>query len=359
MTGSRTSDTTGETAEEFADRIAATMDAAALAMLLSIGHQVGLLETLGDLPPATSTEIADAAGLNERYVREWLGGMAAADVVEYHPDTGRYRLPAHRAEVLTNAGGARNLAPATQYIPLLAEVEQKVIGCVRDGGGLSYADYPRFHTVMAQRSGEMYDRALVDEVIPLVDGLPERLRARAVVADFGCGSGHAINLMARAFPASTFTGVDFSAAATATGAAEAARLGLTNVGFVEHDLAEFDARDVYDLITAFDTIHDQARPEKVLANIHRALRPGGVLLMMDVKASSRLEDNIGRPLSTYRYTVSLMHCMSVSLGLDGAGLGTMWGHQRATAMLADAGFTDVTIAETAADPLSNFYIARR
>ena len=113
--------------------------------------------------------------------------------------------------------------------------------------------------------------------------------------------------------------------------------------------------DAYDVITAFDAIHDQAQPARVLANIYRALRPGGIFLMVDIKASSRLEDNIGVPLAPYLYTVSTMHCMSVSLGLDGAGLGTVWGRQLATSMLADAGFTEVAVSEIESDPLNYYY----
>ena len=131
-----------------------------------------------------------------------------------------------------------------------------------------------------------------------------------------------INVMAQAFPASRFTGIDFSDEGLAVGRAEAHRLGLTNATFVAKDVAALDASETYDVITVFDAIHDQAQPAKVLENIYRALRPGGVLLMVDIKASTRLEENIGVPLATYLYTVSTMHCMSVSLGLDGAGLGT-------------------------------------
>ena len=155
----------------------------------------------------------------------------------------------------------------------------------------------------------------------MAGGLPDRLLAGAEVADFGCGSGHAINVMAQAFPASRFTGVDFSDEGLAVGRAEAAGLSLANASFIARDVAQFDTVDAYDVITAFDAIHDQAHPAQVLANIYRALRPGGVFLMVDIKASSKLEDNIGVPFASYLYAVSTMHCMSVSLGLDGDGLG--------------------------------------
>lgn len=348
-----------ETTEEFTERITAAIDGASLTLLLSIGHQTGLLDTMAGQAPATSEQIAAAAGLNERYVREWLAGMTTGRVVDYDPGTATYSLPPQRAKVLTREAGPDNLALVTLLVPVLAEVEQKIIGCFRAGGGLPYSEFPRFHALMAEQSGVVYDTALVDVVLPLVDGLVERLRSGADVADFGCGSGHAINVMAQAFPASRFTGIDFSEQAIATGIAEAAERGLTNAGFESHNLADLDKADAYDVITVFDAIHDQAQPARVLENIYRALRPGGVLLMADIKASSRLEENVGVPMSTYLYTTSLMHCMTVSLALDGAGLGTAWGTQLAVSMLGDAGFSDVSVAEIESDPINNYYIARK
>jgi 2-polyprenyl-3-methyl-5-hydroxy-6-metoxy-1,4-benzoquinol methylase len=348
-----------ESTEEFTERITAAIDGASLTLLLSIGHQTGLLDTMAGLAPATSTQIAEAAGLNERYVREWLAGMTTGRVVDYDPDAATYSLPAQRAAVLTRAAGPDNLALVTLLVPVLAEVEQKIIGCFRAGGGLPYSEFPRFHALMAEQSGVVYDTALVDLVLPLVDGLVQRLQSGADVADFGCGSGHAINVMAQAFPASRFTGIDFSEQAIATGVREAAERGLSNAAFESHNLAELDKAEAYDVITVFDAIHDQAQPAQVLRNIYRALRPGGVLLMADIKASSRLEENIGVPMSTYLYTTSLMHCMTVSLALDGAGLGTAWGTQLAVSMLGDAGFDDVRVAEIESDPINNYYIARK
>jgi 2-polyprenyl-3-methyl-5-hydroxy-6-metoxy-1,4-benzoquinol methylase len=348
-----------DTTEEFAAKIAASIDSASQAILLSIGHQTRLFDTLADLPPATSSQIADAAGLDERYVREWLGGVVSGQIVDYDPATQTYSLPNHRAAVLTHAAGPDNLARVAQFIPLLGEVEQKIIGCFHNGGGLPYSDYPRFHTLMAEMSGQVFDAALIDVILPMAEGLTEQLRAGADVADIGTGSGHAINVMASAFPASRFTGIDFSDEGLGVGRAEAKRLGLTNATFVAKDVAALDSAQTYDVITVFDAIHDQAQPARVLENIYDALRPGGTLLMVDIKASSRLEDNVGVPLASYLYTVSTMHCMSVSLGLDGAGLGTCWGHQLATSMLADAGFTQVSIREIESDPFNNYYIARK
>jgi 2-polyprenyl-3-methyl-5-hydroxy-6-metoxy-1,4-benzoquinol methylase len=351
--------TAPETAEQFSERMVATLDSASLALLMSLGHQTGLLDTMAGLPPSTSVQIAAAAGLDERYVREWLGGMTTGHIVDYDAENGTYSLPAHRAGLLTRAAGPNNLALVAQFIPLLSEVEQQVVDCFRAGGGVPYSEFPRFHRLMAEMSGAVFDAALIDVVLPLVDGLVERLRSGSDVADFGCGSGHAVNVMARAFPASRFTGVDFSDEAIAAGVEEAARLGLGNAKFESHNLTQLDKVAGYDVITVFDAIHDQAQPARVLDNIYRALRPGGVLLMADVKASSRLEDNVDVPMSTYLYATSLMHCMTVSLALDGAGLGAVWGTQLATSMLGDAGFDDVRVAEIASDPINNYYIARK
>ena len=193
--------------EQFGERVLSTINEASVALLLSIGHQTELFDTMAGLPPATSAQIADAADLDERYVREWLGGLATGSIVDYDPATDTYALPAERAAVLTRAAGPDNLARLAQYIPVLAEVEQDIVGCFRNGGGVPYARFPRFHAIMAEESAGVFDAALLDGILPLVPGLPERLRAGGLdLADVGCGSGHAINLMAAAFPASRFTG---------------------------------------------------------------------------------------------------------------------------------------------------------
>jgi ubiquinone/menaquinone biosynthesis C-methylase UbiE len=204
----------------------------------------------------------------------------------------------------------------------------------------------------------VFDAALIEAILPLVPGLPSRLEEGIDVADVGCGSGHAINLIAAAYPRSRCVGYDFSAEGVAAGCAEAAALGLENAEFVVRDAAELAEHERFDLVTAFDAIHDQAFPAQVLAGIAKSLRPGGVFLMVDIKASSNLEDNLDMPLATFLYGVSTMHCMTVSLSLGGDGLGTVWGEQKARQMLADAGFSSVEVAQVEADAFNAYYIAR-
>ncbi|WP_026820256.1 class I SAM-dependent methyltransferase [Arthrobacter castelli] len=359
MTTKTEEETTGEAVEQFAGRCLGVMNNAAAALLASIGHQTGLFDTMAVLPTSSSARIASAAGLNERYVREWLNGMTVTGFVEYSPETRTYSLPAAHAALLTTAAGPDNIAQVLQFVAMMGEVEQKIVERFRTGGGLSYSDYPRFHQTMAEESAATFDAALLGAVLPLVPDLPARLATGIDVADVGCGSGHAINLMADAYPTSTFTGYDFSEEAIAHGRSEAARMGLANATFVLQDVADLHAPDSFDLVTAFDAIHDQAHPATVLANIGQALRRGGQFLMVDFKASSNVEENIGLPWAGFLYAMSTFHCMSVSLGLDGDGLGTAWGEQVARRMLTEAGLRDIETKSIESDPFNNYFVATK
>jgi SAM-dependent methyltransferase len=343
--------------EAFADRMVGVLNDACTALLTSIGHQTGLFSTLAATGPATSVEVAKTSGLNERYVREWLNGMTTARFVRYDPQSRRYTLPREHAAWLVDGAGPDNLGRIMTFLAMMAEVEQGIVRCFREGGGLSYDAYTRFHAVIGEDSAAVVDATLLDRTVPLVEGLDARLRAGVDVADIGCGSGHAINVLARAYPASRFTGFDFSEEAIATGRSEAAAWGLSNATFELCDVATLDLPNAFDVITAFDAIHDQAHPARVLAAITEALRPGGTFLMVDIRAASAVEDNFDLPWATFLYTVSTMHCMTVSLGLDGDGLGTMWGEQVATRMLHEAGFTEVAIHSLDGDPFNSLYVA--
>ncbi len=344
--------------DAFAGKMVGILNGGMLALMTSLGRQTGLFETMAKLPPSTSEEIAEATGLNERYVREWLGAVTTGGIVEYDPQAQTYVLPAEHAAVITNAAGPRNMARYTQYIPMLAEVEADIIACFRDGGGVPYAKYPRFQGLMSESSTLRFDHLLIDHMVPLT-GLKEALAAGIEVLDIGCGQGHAVNLLAQAFPQSQFTGYDFSEGGIAAARAEAQAMENTNVRFAVEDLAALDESGRYGLITAFDVIHDQAKPAEVLRSVADALTDNGTFLMMDIRASSDLRDNIDYPVAPFLYGISTMHCMTVSLALDGAGLGTVWGEQKALAMLDEAGFRHVEIKRLEQEALNNFYLARQ
>jgi len=345
-------------ADAFAGQVVGLVNGGCLALMVSIGHQTGLFDRLAALPASTSDEIAAAAGLNERYVREWLGAMVTGRIVEYDPAARTYRLPPEHASSLTREAGPHNLGALTQYVALLGNVEQAVVDVFRRGGGLDYAAFPRFHALMAEDSARVMEATLHTRTLQLVPGLPDRLEAGIDVADVGCGRGGAILLMARRFARSRFLGLDFAQEAIEWARGEASREGLTHARFTVQDAATFGGPPAYDLITAFDAIHDQAHPRRVLRGIREALRPDGVFLMVDIATSSNLERNLEHPLAPFLYTVSSMHCMSVSLAHGGEGLGTCWGKEKARELLAEAGFSRVELARIESDPVNGYFICR-
>ena len=348
-----------EQAEAFAGRMVTVINDAALALALSIGHRTRLFDTLAGLPPSTSDEIANAAGCNERYVREWLGAMVAGHVVEYDAATRSYVLPAEHAASLTRAAGAGNIAAIAQTGAMLGGVEAQIVECFHHGGGVPYSEYPTFHTITAEFSSANIDANLLEGALPLVPGLAERLEAGIDVADVGCGSGYALCVMARAFPNSRFQGFDFSEEAITAARSQARVWELDNVTFEIRDVTNLSLTSAFDFITTFDAVHDQAAPDRVLAGIADALRPGGVYLCVDIAASSNVEDNADHPLGPFLYTMSTMHCMTVSLALDGMGLGAVWGEQTALAMLADAGFANVNVEHVPGDIFNVYYVAQK
>lgn len=345
--------------QAFAERLGGMLNDAAIVLMTSIGHRTGLFDVMAQAGPLTPAALADAAGLHERYVREWLGAMTAGRIVEHEPAAGTYRLPPEHAASLTRAAAPANLAVTAQWIPLLGSVEDRIVECFRRGGGVPYEAYPRFHVVMAEESDQTVLHGLVETILPIAPGLLDRLREGIDVLDVGCGSGRAMNLLARTFPRSRFAGCDASAEGVAAARAEAERLGLGNARFEQVDASRLDAAAGYDLVTTFDAVHDQADPAAVLRNIHRALRPGGVYLMQEIAGSSHVHENLDHPVAPFLYTISCLHCMTVSLAAGGAGLGAMWGEQLATRMLGDAGFTDVVRHALPHDAMNYWYVASK
>ncbi|MCH8013713.1 MAG: class I SAM-dependent methyltransferase [Candidatus Dadabacteria bacterium] len=345
--------------EQFAERMMTILNHGALNLMISIGYRTGLFDVMSELSASTSEEIAKAAGLNERYVREWLGAMVTGGIIDHYHEKKSYSLPEEHAVWLTRKAVPNNIAVTTQWISLLGSVEDKIVECFKNGGGVPYEAFKRFHEVMSDESYQTVIVPLLDQTLPLIEGIKERLEEGINVLDVGCGSGFALVHMAREYPNSRFTGYDISEEAIDRGTAHAAQYDLTNVTLIAKDVAEFDDVQKYDLITTFDAIHDQADPDRVLSNINRALKDDGVYLMQDIAGSCHVHNNMDHPLAPLLYTTSCMHCMTVSLSQNGKGLGAMWGKELATDMVKNAGFTQVEIKEQPHDPINYYYIIRK
>jgi len=343
-------------AKTFEGKVVDMLNLGSLALMTSLGHRAGLFDAMSGLPFLTTSEIAEKSGLNERYVREWLGAMTTGGIIEHNAGDNTYRLPPEHAACLTRNSAPNNLAAFTQYIAVLGAVEDEVLEAFNHGRGVPYSSYKRFHEVMAEDSGQTVVAALQDHILPLIPDVSRKLREGIDVIDIGCGSGRAVVLLAANFPNSRFTGLDISEETIAVANEKAKLEDLGNAEFRVYDTARSFGNNKYGLITAFDAIHDQAMPEQVLKNIYEALVPGGTLLMQDIAASSNVENNINHPIAPFLYTISCMHCMSVSLAGGGPGLGAMWGKEKAIEMLKIAGFRDIRVERLSHDIQNYYYI---
>jgi 2-polyprenyl-3-methyl-5-hydroxy-6-metoxy-1,4-benzoquinol methylase len=336
----------------FLEHLKASYRGTVVTQMIELGHRHGLFDALAG-GGCSSLALAEATSLSERHVREWLGAVTVGGITTYDPATGEYQLPAEHAFWIT---GTRytNLAPMAGMLNGLGQRIDDVAEAFVHGGGVPYSQYrPHFTCAMDVIGRARYDALLVKVYLRKVDGLIPLLTEGVQVADVGCGTGHCVNLMAAAFPLSTFVGFDFSEEAIALARQEADEMGLRNATF---ELAEaVSVPEGFDVVFAFDAIHDQADPVGVLAAIRRAVKPGGHFVMLDINASSNLEDNVGDPSKVILYATSVMHCMEVSLAGGGPGLGTVWGHQLATEMLTTAGFTTITRSDLEGDPTNCLY----
>jgi 2-polyprenyl-3-methyl-5-hydroxy-6-metoxy-1,4-benzoquinol methylase len=241
----------------------------------------------------------------------------------------------------------------------LGRLQDQVVESFRRGGGVPYSAYPEFQEVQGALTAPMLDAALVDGILPLAAGLAERLQAGGEALDIGCGAGHASNVLAAAFPNSSFAGYDFATDGVELAGQESAERGLTNTRFETRDIAGLDERDRYDLVTAIEVVHDLARPEKVLRGVYEALKPGGVFLAVDINASSNLEENLDHPIGPGLFMFSIFHCMTVSLAQGGAGLGTVVGEQTVSRLIEGAGFESVEVKHIEGDFFYSYYIASK
>ena len=356
--------------DSFSERMIKILNHGALNLALAIGYRTGLLDAMDLLEiPQTAECISQKTGLNPRYIEEWLGVMVTGEIVELSrtPDgENLYYLPQHCGDFITRRAGNANLGVYTQEMPLLTvSALEAVIRGFETGNGVPYDNYSKFQEFMSQLADAKHRQVLVDRFLPAVDDgrLVGRLQAGIRVCDLGCGQGVALMLMAKAFPRSRFFGVDISNDAIAKARRERRRQQIHNLDFMVLDAAllpdRLDLKESFDFITAFDSIHDQTRPQDVLRGIYHMLVADGLFSMVDIAARSNLGDNLDHSMGPFLYTVSLMHCMPVGLVDGGAGLGMMWGREKAVEMLKDAGFQKVQVLEMPDDPFNLHFFCRK
>jgi SAM-dependent methyltransferase len=343
-------------AEAFAGRLMPLLAGGIQSQLIDLGDRTGLFAAAAE-GPATSDELADRADLVERYVREWLGAMVTAGIMHYNPANATYLLPPEHAALLVGPASMTPMARAntvlSRHVPELARV-------FREGGGIPYAEYtPDFSDAMDGMSRGGYDQFLLSQYLPMAPGLADRLTAGARAADVACGSGHALVVLARAFPQSVFTGYDTDEHALGRARKEAADEGLTNLTFELTDIRHLDGSQRFDAIFMFDALHDQVDPAGVLQRVSACLAPGGVFLLREPHAADRLEDNVGNPMAAVQYSVSVMHCLTVSLAHAGAGIGLAFGEGHARRLLTEAGFADPQLHPAPGQPFDVVYVTRR
>jgi ubiquinone/menaquinone biosynthesis C-methylase UbiE len=355
---------------EFQKKMTDILNFGALNLAMAVGYRTGLFDVMDTFDaPEPSATIADKAGLDARYVQEWLGVMVCGEIVDLTVDDNNenlFYLPKEHADLITRRAGNSNLGVYTQEIPLLTtSVMDTVVRRFYDGEGVDGSSYPKFQAFMSQLADAKHRMVLVDRFLPTVDEgrLIRDLNSGIRVCDIGCAEGIALMLMAEAFPRSEFVGIDISAEVIQSATVSARQQGIENVIFLNLDAAALpetgDLTRSFDYVTAFDAIHDQSRPLEALKSIYTILKPGGLFSMIDIAASSHLLDNRNHPMGTFLYTVSLMHCMPVGLVNGGTGLGMMWGRQKAVTMLEAVGFEKVQVLEIPVDSFNLHFFCRR
>lgn len=354
---------------DFSKRINEILNHGALNLAMAIGYKNRIFDILEDLnKPVTVVEVASASGLNERYLKEWLGIMVTGKIIKLsHTPDGEdtYFLPPEHASFLTRKAGSNNMGVYTQEIPLLTSCAMESVNRgFKTGDGIPFSKYPDFQKFMAELSDAKHKKVLINHFLPSVD--KGQLIARLVdgirVCDLGCGHGVAVNLMARAFPKSKFAGIDSHKEAIIQAMNAAEEMGLSNVVYHGLDSAKIHGKKEFfgrfDYIYAFDAIHDHSHPLEALKGIRYMLAPGGMFSMIDIKASSNQADNIDHPMGPFLYAVSLMHCMPVGLNDNGTGLGMMWGQEKAQTLLKEAGFEHIELKEMEHDPFNLHYLCK-
>ena len=323
-----------------AGRVLQDWGGAHVVALAYIGDQLGLFRALAEGGPATSRDLALRAGLNERYVREWAATMAAAEYIEYDPADRAFRMTLEQIAVLADDANTAFLGGGFQYAQTCVQQVPQLMQAFRDGGGIAFADFgPEISQAIERLFARGYEREVAARWLPALGEVYERVQAGAEVAEVGCGAGQALIPVATSFKRSRFVGYDVDEGSVRRARHRVAEAGLGDrVSFELTPAEDIPHEDHFDLVMAFNCIHDMANPRGALAAIRRALKPDGVFLWSEANSSDRIEENIN-PMGRLLYGTSTMHCMTVSLAHGGEGLGSVVGEEKARELGSEAGFT--------------------
>lgn len=342
--------------EAFAERVLGDYAGANSFFMAGIGDRLGLFQELAAGEPADSAELAARTGLQERYLREWLGGMAAAGYLTYDPPSKRYAMPDAHVPVLAEEAGAYFFGAAFfDFSTNFGETFHRLIEAFRNGGGVPQEAYGEEAAESTERfTAPWFEHQLVPVWVPAMPDVRAALEAGAAVCDVGCGRGRAILKLAEHFPRCQFVGFDIYEPAIRHARVQAQKADVTDRVSFEVGDAAAGLPGRYDVITTFDVLHDSADPRGLLRALHHALEPTGHFVCLEVNCADRPEDNVG-PLGTVLYGLSLAYCMTVSLASGGAGLGTLGlPASRLGDLAREAGFSRMRQVPID-DPFNNLY----
>jgi SAM-dependent methyltransferase len=323
-----------------ARQVGVDFGAALTVALAHIGDRLGIFRAMAEAGPLTSQQLAERTHLNERYVREWASTMAASGYVDYSPADSTFRLNPEQTQVLASDRTLYSMAGAFQYAVACYRQIPKLTVAFKNGGGVPFADFaPDIVEAIERMFQAGYETWVAQRWIPAVPDIHVRLIQGGEAAEVGCGAGQCIIPVALAYPNSHFLGFDTDATSIEWARRKAAQAGVDGrVEFHQVAAEELPFPQRFDLVLAFNCIHDMAKPRAALAGIRHALKPLGALLWSEADASDRLEENLN-PRGRSFYAASTMHCMTVSLAQDGEGLGVVVGERRAREMAYEAGFS--------------------
>ncbi|HME72259.1 MAG TPA: class I SAM-dependent methyltransferase [Myxococcota bacterium] len=346
-----------EKVRAFMEQFMGMTTSAALLAVTEVAGRTGLLSTLAGRGPQTLGAIAAASGLHDRYLRETLSALAAGGILHYDPAGETFELTTEVAACLADEKSPYFLGGWTQFLPALYRAIPGVARAMREGGGVSYAEFGSEAVEAIDRANSPGMRVLLTRKwLPTLPEVVKRLEQGGRVADIGCGSGTSTLTLAKAYPRSEITGYDIDAIALARARSAAEREGLTNARFEQRSAEDLPQQPTFDLVTAFDVVHDLARPRAVLRRIREALASDGTFLLVEPAAGDSLAENL-HPGGALLYSISTLYCMTVSLSQGGEGLGAAYGPKRAEALCRDAGFASFRRLDVD-NPFNAFYEVR-